>query len=116
MKELKLGIELDSGIITDYYFDNYIIEGLYFTGDAEKVILNCKNFNITPDEPTEGMPMTTKVSEFEHIVIITFYIDNKNQAQYLVDADLSLKELNEIPNNEMQLADKDIIRDAFLLF
>jgi hypothetical protein len=108
MKNKKLGIELYKGEITDFLFDNYIIDGLFYTSESKKVNKNCRNFAIGIEKPTEENPMTTTISKTQDIAIITFHIDNENQSQYFIDKDLSIKELNEIENS-----DKFVIAEAF---
>jgi hypothetical protein len=108
MENKKLGIELNKGEITDFLFDNYIIDGLFFTSESKKVNKNCRDLSIEIEKPTEENQMTTTISKLQDIAIITFHIDNENQSQYFIGKDLSLKELNEIENS-----DKFLITEAF---
>jgi hypothetical protein len=110
MENEKLGIELNKGEITDFQFDNYIIDGLFFTSESKKVDTNCRNFDIEIEKPTAEKPMTTKISKIQDIAIITFHVDNENQSQYLIGKDLNMKELN-----ETEVSDKFLIREVYQL-
>ena len=110
MENKKLGIELNKGEITDFLFDNYIIDGLFLTFESEKVNKNCRSFAISVEKPKEEKTMTTTISKIQDIVIITFHIDNENQSQYFIGKDLSIKELNEI-----EIYDKFLITEAFTM-
>ena len=111
MKEnLKLGIELDNGEINDFLFDNFIINGLFFTAESVKVSENSENFKIKIEKPTRENQMTTNIAKRQNVVIVTFYVDNENQSQYLVAEDLNIIELN-----QTDIVDKHLIKEAFSL-
>ncbi|PKP47481.1 MAG: hypothetical protein CVT95_05625 [Bacteroidetes bacterium HGW-Bacteroidetes-12] len=112
MENLKLGIESDDGDFKDFFFDNFIIDGLFFTSDIKKINDNCKNFKIKIDK-SRVAPIISKI---ENIAIITFYVDNENQAQYFVGNDLNLNELNRLPETELKFEDKILVIEAYCLF
>ena len=97
---MEIGIETNKGKIEGYKIDGEIIDGLYSTTNTEKVNSNCKIFGIQIEAPKEGV-ITYNFSKMDNLCVLTMKIDEENIIQYLIGVDMSLPELNHIPDNEM---------------
>ena len=97
---MEIGIETNKGQIEGFKIDGEIIDGLYSTINIEKVNSNCEIFEIQMEAPKEGV-IAHKFSKMDNLCILTMKIDDKNIIQYLIGNDMSLPELNSIPENEM---------------
>lgn len=97
---MEIGIETNKGQIEGYKIDGEIIDGLYSTTNTGKVNSNCKVFGIQIEAPNEGA-ITYNFSKMNNLCVLTMKIDEENIIQYLIGVDMSLPELNHIPDNEM---------------
>ena len=111
---MEIGIERDNGKFVGYKIDGEIINGLYQTVDNEKIIANCKNFDIHVENPKENS-IKTKMSKRDNLCIVTIKFDENNQVQYLVGNVLDLIELNSIPADHMPTDLRERITEAYEL-
>ncbi|RKE89427.1 hypothetical protein [Ichthyenterobacterium magnum] len=109
---MEIGIERDNGKVVGYKIDGEIINGLYITLEFDKVSDNCKNFGIQLETPKDGT-IAQKLSKRDNLCIVTLKIDKENQVQYLVGNDMSLIELNSMPENQMPAEFRNMITQAY---
>jgi hypothetical protein len=115
MENLKLGIDLEDGVLTDFFFDVFIMDGLFFTSDSNKVDKNRENFNLAIGNPSASNQISTNISKQGNITIITYVLDRENQTQFLVGTDLNINELKELSDNDISMNDKFMIMEAYQL-
>lgn len=109
---MEIGIERDNGKVIGYKIDGEIINGLYITLEFDKVTDNCVNFGIQVETPKDGI-IAQKLSKRDNLCIVTLKIDKENQVQYLVGNDMSLIELNSMPENQMPAEFRNMITQAY---
>tara|TARA_R110002049_G_scaffold250486_2_gene424845 strand:- start:496 stop:864 length:369 start_codon:yes stop_codon:yes gene_type:complete len=109
---MEIGIERDNGKVVGYKIDGEIINGLYITLEFDKVNENCSNFGIQIETPKDGI-IAQKLSKRDNLCIVTLKIDKENQVQYLVGNDMSLIELNSMPEDQMPAEFRNMITQAY---
>jgi hypothetical protein len=107
-------IEIDDRKHIGYKIDHEIINGLYQTFELEKIIDNCKNFEIQVKSP-ENVMFNSKMTRINNRCILTMIFDAENQVQFLVGNDMSLVELNSIPFELLPIIFRETITKAYKL-
>ncbi|WP_445722471.1 hypothetical protein [Flavobacterium sp.] len=115
MKTLKMSIKSDEGKVIGFKIDREVIEGLYITFDILKVIDNYANFKIKYEDGEDG-EIATKICKKKNIIILNIKLDNDNHVQYLIDKNMCIKELFELPDNEIPYFFKNKIKESFDIY
>ena len=115
MKTLKMGIKSNEGKIIGFKIDREVIEGLYITFDILKVMDNYTNFKIKYENEEQGQ-IASKICKKKNIIILNLKLDNDNHVQYLIDKNMCIKELFELPDNEIPYFFKNKIKESFDLY
>lgn len=115
MKTLKMGIKSNEGKTIGFKIDREVIEGLYITFDILKVMDNYTNFKIKYENEEEGK-IATKICKKKNIIILNLKLDNDNHVQYLIGKNMCIKELFELPDNEIPYFFKNKIKESFDLY
>jgi hypothetical protein len=115
MKTLKMSIKSNEGKVIGFKIDREVIEGLYITFDIIKVIDNYANFKIKYEDVEEG-EVATKICKKKNIIILNIKLDNDNHVQYLIDKNMCIKELFELPDNEIPYFFKNKIKESFDMY
>ena len=109
---MEIGIERDNGKVVGYKIDGEIINELQITIEFDKVNENCSNFGIQIETPKDGI-IAQKLSKRGNLCVVTLKIDKENQVQYLVGNDMSLIELNSMPEDQMPAEFRNMITQAY---
>jgi hypothetical protein len=113
MEDLIIGIENDNGVLTKFYFDGFIIDGFFIVIDPKKVLKNRNNFNLSVQCTNTVSQLSTNISIQGNVGIITFYVDDENQSQYLIGNDLNLIELDRMAEAEITLEEIILIKEVY---
>ena len=111
---MEIGIEIDNGKHIGYKIDTEIIKGLYQTFEFEKIIDNCKSFDINVEIPKNEM-VNSKMSKRNNICVLTMIFDKDNGIQFLVGSDMSSLQLNSLTSEQLPTELKETIFKAYEL-
>ncbi len=115
MRDLKINILNDEGKLIGFLIDREILSGLYITFDLIKVERNYQNFNIDYTKKNE-QGLFSVIKNIDEITILSVKLDHENHVQFIIDNNLSLKELKKTPENIIPLQFRKLIRTAYIKY
>lgn len=115
MRDLKINILNEEEKLIGFLIDREILSGLYITFDLIKVEKNYQNFNIDYHSKNE-QGLFSVIKNIDEITILSVKLDNENHVQFIIDTNLSLKELKRTQENIIPLQFKRLIRTAYIKY
>lgn len=113
---MKIGVEVEEGKLSSFFFDGEILNGLYFVDDESKAIQNIKEFGIELRKLESEKMLGNDLYVRGDVCILIIHHKDGPQLQYLIAKDLNLMDLIAIPNDDFPSETKEyIIRGRELL-
>lgn len=110
---IALSVKTEEGELAEFQVDSEVVKGLYLVHDLEKVIVNCKTYNISLTEVVEKVE--TKIKTLDKVSIVTIEVNNTVRFQYFVGNDLVLPDLVKVPESQLPNNIKEVILKAYHL-
>ena len=110
MRDLKINILNEEEKLVGFLIDREILSGLFITFDLMKVEKNYQNFNI---DYKKEKGLATTIKNIDEITIVSAKLDAENHVQFVIDINLSLKELRKTHESIIPSQFRKLIRTAY---